>query len=78
MLGSHGKLAKGDETTVNGVKVIAVRDTTKGGTLYVATTGTPYPVFIQRAGDGKITFDRWNEAFALKAPAGAVDLSKIP
>ena len=34
-LANHGKLAKGSETTVHGVKVIGVNDTTKGGTLYV-------------------------------------------
>lgn len=77
VLGSHGSLTKGDETTVNGVKVIGVRDATQGGTLYVATTGTPFPISIRNAGKGAINFDRWDEAFVLKAPAKAVDLSTL-
>jgi hypothetical protein len=57
--------------------VIAVVDTTQGGTLYVATTGAAYPIAIEQAGKGTIGFDHWNETVELKAPAGAVDISTL-
>jgi hypothetical protein len=79
LLASHGKLAKGSTTTVNGQKVIAVKDTTNGGTLYIATTGKPYPVEIIKSGSdgGKITFDQFNQPVTLAAPANSIDISKL-
>jgi hypothetical protein len=80
MLSSHGKLVKGATTTIAGRSVIAVTDTTtQGGTLYIATTGQPYPVELVETGAsaGKLTFDQWNAAVTLTAPKGAVDFSKL-
>jgi hypothetical protein len=78
-LASHGKLVGAGTKTVNGQKVVGVRDATKGGTLYVATTGTAYPIEIVKSGasGGKITFDRWNQPVTLSAPAGAVNISQL-
>jgi hypothetical protein len=75
----HGNLAKGATSTVGGQKVIAITDTSKGGTLYVATTGLPYPIQIAKTGTeaGKITFDRWNESVSLRPPANAVDVTQL-
>jgi hypothetical protein len=78
-LGSHGALTKGAETTINGQKVIALKSGT-GGTLYIATTGQPYPIELVSPGagkSGKIIFDQWNNAIAITAPKGAVDISKL-
>jgi hypothetical protein len=77
--GSHGTLAKGPATTVNGQQVVAVRDTSKGGTLYVATTGSPYPIEIVKTGSsaGQVTFDQYNQPVSLAPPAGAVDLTSL-
>lgn len=79
LLSSHGTLAKGSTSTVVGQKAVAVNDTTKGGTLYVATTGKPYPVQISEKGSqgGRIAFDRYNQSVALTAPANAIDISKL-
>ncbi len=79
LLSTHGKLAKGETSTVNGQKVVAVRDTTNGGTLYVATTGKPYPVQVTHGGsqEGSLSFDRYNESVSLAAPANAVDISQL-
>lgn len=76
---SHGTLAKGATTTVNGQPVIAITDTTKGGVLYVATSGKPFPVEITKTGaeSGKITFDDWNKAVAITPPANSVDLAEL-
>jgi hypothetical protein len=78
-LTSHGALTKGATSTVEGQQAIAVKDATRGGTLYVATSGTPYPLQIAKRGSsgGKITFNHWNEPVTLKAPANAVDLSQL-
>ncbi len=79
VLVGHGKLAKGATSTVNGQKAVAINDTTKGGTLYVAATGTPYPIQISKTGSeaGIVKFENWNKPVTLKAPSGAIDLSQL-
>lgn len=78
-LAAHGVLAKGATSTVNGQQAIAITDTNKSGTLYVATTGKPYPVAITKGGseNGKITFDKWNQPVTITAPSDSVDLSEL-
>ena len=79
LLSSHGKLAKGKTTTVQGRQVVAVNDTTNGGTLYVATTGKSYPIEISKTGSqgGQLVFDRFNQSVSLTAPANAIDISQL-
>ncbi len=76
----HGRLRNEGETTYQGQRVVVVRDLTKGGRLYVAATGPPYPVAIVGGGEsmGTISFDGWNEVVPVRAPKGAIDLSKLP
>ncbi|HEY3864464.1 MAG TPA: hypothetical protein VGL54_00070 [Solirubrobacteraceae bacterium] len=78
-LSDHGALKKGPTTTINGQQALSVTDAGHGGTLYVATTGKPYPIEIAKIGKsgGKITFDRWNAPVTLTAPANAIDLSQL-
>ncbi len=79
IVSSHGKLAKGAETTINGQPAIAIDDTTQGGTLYVATTGKAYPLEL-KAGSGNtgtIDFTDWDQPETLTAPKGAIDYSKL-
>lgn len=79
LLSSHGTLKKGQATTVNGQKAIAVEDTTQGGTLYVATTGSAYPIEVSNTGSegGTLNFDRYNEPVSLSPPANPVDISQL-
>lgn len=79
LLASHGTLTKGATSTVNGQKVVALTDTTKGGTLYVATTGQPYPVELTKGGSqgGHIDFSGFNQSVSLAAPANAIDISQL-
>jgi hypothetical protein len=79
LLKSHGKLENQGETTYKGQSVVAINDTTQGGTLYVAASGTPYPVALVKSGNsgGTITFDKWNEPVTLTAPQGALDFSHL-
>lgn len=78
-LASHGALKPAGTTTVNGQKVVGVTDAAKGGTLYVATTGTPYPVEIVKTGSGggKIVFDRWNKPVTLAPPAASININQL-
>lgn len=80
MLAHQGQLSKGKTSTVNGQPVIALTDTSKGGgTLYIATTGKPYPIEIANSGTsgGHILFDQFNAPVTVTAPAKTVDLSQL-
>jgi hypothetical protein len=74
---SHGALRKLGTTTVNGQKVVGVRDAKGGDILYVAATGPPYPVAVVKRGRGaaRIIFDHINQPVALTPPAHYRDLS---
>lgn len=79
-LGEHGKLEKGSTTTIEGQTAIEVKDVTHGGTLYVATTGKPYPIEIKGSGaksSGTVKFGEWNEEFTLEAPSKSIDITKL-
>jgi len=78
-LANHGTLTKGKATTIAGQKVVGVTDKAKGGTLYIATTGKPYPIQISKSGSGggTITFDRWNKPVTVAAPANAIDVAQL-
>ena len=79
LLSSHGTLAKGKTTTVQGEQVVAVNDTTNGGTLYVAATGNAYPIEIVKPGSqgGRLVFNRFNQPVSLTAPANAIDVTQL-
>jgi hypothetical protein len=79
LLSGHGALVKGPITTVRAMKVVPLTDRTRGGTLYVATTGKPYPIEIFKSGaqGGQIAFDRFNQPVTLTPPAGAIDMSQL-
>ena len=79
VLVGHGTLEKGATTTIGGQQAIAVKDTTRGGVLYVATGGKPYPLQITKSGSeaGTISFTAWDEPVSISAPANSVDLSEL-
>ncbi len=79
LLSSHGQLVKGSIKTVLGQRVITVKDSTNGGTLYVASTGSPYPIEVVKngSGGGQLVFDRFNESVSLKPPSNAIDISEL-
>ncbi len=79
VLVGHGTLEKGSTTRIAGEPAIAVKDTTRGGTLYVATSGKPYPLQIVKSGSeaGTIVFGGWDQPVEISAPANAVDISEL-
>lgn len=78
-LAGHGALSRTATATVNGQKAVGVTDAAGGGTLYVASTGTPYPLEIVKrgAGAGKLVFDRWNQPVSLAVPPDPVNLDRL-
>jgi hypothetical protein len=78
-LSSHGALKSAGTTTIDGRGAVGVTDTEHGGTLYVAETGTPYPLRISKgAGSaGEITFDRWNQPVTLTAPPDPININQL-
>ncbi|MEI8104637.1 MAG: hypothetical protein WCH31_02195 [Actinomycetes bacterium] len=77
ILNDHGTLKVIGTTTLNGVAAIEIRDTTRGGTLYIAATGEPYPIEIVQPPDGKLDFGGWNDTVDLTAPHDTVSLSAL-
>jgi hypothetical protein len=78
-LSSHGTLSRGRTSTLSGQKVVAVNDISQGGTVYVATSGSPYPIQLSKdgSGGGKIVFDKWNKPVTLTAPANAININQL-
>lgn len=77
VLGQHGTLAKGGTSTIEGQKVIAVKDKSRGGFLYVATTGKPYPVQLSKSGSGEVSFKDWNASVSISAPSNSINIEKL-
>jgi hypothetical protein len=77
LLTGHGSLSKGSTSTVNGHKVIAVKDSQ--GQLYVSTTGKPYPIQIAKSGTSAqhVDFDSYNGSVSLTPPSKSIDISQL-
>jgi hypothetical protein len=78
-LSTPGGVAKSGTATVNGKRAVILTSLSKGGMLFVARTGRPYPIQItkQGANGGRISFDRWDQPVALAAPADALDITQL-
>jgi hypothetical protein len=77
MFAEHGRVVNEGVRTFRGQKVIALHDATRGGTLYLRATGTPYPVALVEGKNGHgetVTFDRWNQHVVVRAPKNALSL----
>jgi hypothetical protein len=76
-LDDHGTLSRGATTNLGGQKAVGVSDMSNDGTLYVAATGTPYPLEIAKPGAGRIVFDRWNKPVTLTVPTNAINIKQL-
>lgn len=78
-----GSVAKASTRTIDGRQTIGVRDLSKSGVLYVATSGKPYPVEIdgapsRRSGTtGKLDFSGFNAPVAISAPRHFVSFAQL-
>ncbi len=78
-LSSHGALRTVGVRSVAGRPAVVLQDLANGATLYVAATGTPYPLAIVRPGHGggTLTFERWNQEVVLDAPANPLNVKAV-
>jgi hypothetical protein len=78
-LAIRGTPARAGSATIGGQKAIGITNAARGGTLYIATTGPPYPVAASEdaAGGGRIVLDRWNGPVSLAAPTNAIDITQL-
>jgi hypothetical protein len=73
---SGGAVTKGAAATVDGRPAVALRDS--DSTLYVATTGKPYPVELKPdSGSAALHFASWDAPVEVSAPRDALDFSSI-
>ncbi len=73
-----GTLSKGSSSTIDGQAAFGV-NSSKGGVLWVATSGTAYPIQLDDSSSsgGTINFAGWNQGTPPVAPAGARSLSSF-
>lgn len=81
VLKPDGTVTKGQTKTIAGVPAIALTDDSGDGTLYIATTGEPYPLMLEAPDNGgQIVFSDFGAAMdEIKKPAASevMDLSKV-
>lgn len=77
-LHTNGKVTKGAVKTVAGQEAIELRSP-HGGSVYVATSGKPYPIeFTSRVAPvGTVTLSDWNSAKPPTAPSHALDIGAL-
>jgi hypothetical protein len=70
-------VTKGATGTVNGQSAVPLHS--PKGTLWVAASGTPYPVELVKTGStgGVVQFSAWNQGSPPTAPSGAVSLNSL-
>jgi hypothetical protein len=76
---AHGTLTKGATSTLQGQSVIALKSS-KGGTMYVATTGQPYPLQVSKNSGGQsgtVRFTDYNKPFTITAPANSINIEQL-
>jgi hypothetical protein len=81
LIGGSGAVSKGPTTNIKGQPAITLKQAGKvyAGTLYVATTGQPYPLKLTKSGreTGQTTFTNWNKPITITPPAKAIDISQL-
>ncbi|HLI31998.1 MAG TPA: hypothetical protein VKU89_04560 [Solirubrobacteraceae bacterium] len=72
-------LRYGGLTSFEGQRALRLQETAHGGEILLATHGSPYPLLVAKSGSegGRITFTEWGRPVALKAPAGAINVSEL-
>jgi hypothetical protein len=80
LLAPHGTFVSGPATTLDGQHVASVTNTNTGGTLYVATSGPPYPVEVTNSGSDRGTLLRIsqeNKPVRLAPPPNPISLPAL-
>lgn len=75
----NGTLSKGGAKTIDGHPTVGV-NSSKGGTLWVSSSGTPYPVALTGAlgsSSADVSFSKWNSTATPVAPKNATSASSV-
>lgn len=72
----HVVQMRANQMACAGRNVVAIHDAADQWTLYVAATGTPYPVRIHGP-DFDLHLSRYNNHFPVAVPTGAVPISGV-
>ncbi|HUA11490.1 MAG TPA: hypothetical protein VMA83_05755 [Solirubrobacteraceae bacterium] len=73
-LTAHGAVYDAGEDDIDGRPAIRLRDA-RGGSLYVASAGTPYPLAIESAkGGSRLDLEDWDGRVRVAAPRSFVNL----
>lgn len=74
-------VSKGSETTVAGQKTIELKQIAKlyTGSLFIATTGKPYPIQERKTGreTGHTSFTNWDKPVTITPPAHSIEISQL-
>lgn len=70
LLTPSGTVTKGETSTVDGTPAIGLKDGDKG-TLWIATTGDPLPLWIDGGAEGSLKFSDWGETVTITEPDAA-------
>lgn len=81
LLSNDYPTTRGPMTKLNGQHAVELTQTAKlfTGSLYIATTGKPYPIELLKHGreTGQTTYSNWNQTVRLTAPANATKLNSL-
>lgn len=77
LLRPSGNLERAGARLVRGSRAIALRDQSTGATLYLAASGTPYPLEIRWAHGGALDFEDWNGPAEIQAPAHELSIQEL-
>jgi hypothetical protein len=74
-------LTKAGQKTIDGQPALGLKSS-KGGTLYIATTGKPYPLQLAKTGGsgkgtGQISFKDWDKPVTILVPKDAIDVAQL-
>jgi len=82
ILTGSGPLTKGTVTKLDGQPAITLTQKRKlsTATLYVATTGEPYPLQLNKTGTetSQTTLTNWNKPIHIDPPTNALEISQLP
>ncbi len=81
LLTPNGTPKRVDGKDVDGTATVGLKSgSDSGGTLYIASEGTPYPLLVEQGSDkGTVTFSDWDKDVTIDAPSDdeSIDITKL-
>jgi hypothetical protein len=79
LVNTKHKLTVIKQHSLNGQQVIGLHDQVRGGNLYIAATGKPYPIELTNHGKtaAALSFNDFNQPLTIAAPKGARTIAQL-